>query len=168
MVAVIRRIAAGEIDAVAERMSRHHDLVEARLELQEQGGGHYLIAWEGDDPVGQLLLRWEREVPGPNGLAGVPYVEDVYVPHDHRGRGVGTQLIKEAERCAGAAGHERVTLAVNIDNAGAQRLYRRHGYEDAGIGAHLQPWFHYDRRGHLHEHHERVLDYVKRVAANRG
>ncbi|GAC1569578.1 MAG: hypothetical protein NVS3B18_00680 [Candidatus Dormibacteria bacterium] len=168
MTILIRRIAAPEIEAVAERMSRHPNLVRARLELQEQGGGHYLIAWEQDDPVGQLVLRWEREVPAPKGLSGIPYIEDVYVPHDHRGQGIGSQLIAEAERCAAASGHQQVTLAVNTDNIGAQRLYRRHGYADAGIGTHLQPWFHYDRLGHLHEHQERVLDYVKRVTANRA
>jgi len=163
---LIRPIAAPDVEAVAERMSRHRDLVQARLELQERGGGHYLIAWKVADPVGQLVLRWEREVPAPDGLAGIPYIEDVYVPHDHRGEGIGSRLIDAAERCVAAAGHAQVTLAVNTDNAGAQRLYRRHGYQDAGLGAHLQPWFHYDRRGQLHEHQERVLDYVKSVAGS--
>ena len=163
MTIVIRRIAAPEIEAVAERMSRHRDLVRARLELQDSGGGHYLIAWEARNPVGQLVLRWQREVPPPRGLMGIPYIEDVYVPHDHRGQGIGTMLVTEAERCAAAAGHRQVTLAVNVDNAGAHRLYTRQGYVDAELGAHFQPWFHYDRHGSLHEHQERVLDYVKDV-----
>jgi len=159
----IRPITGGDIDAVATAMSRHPALVVLRHRRQEEGRGEYLIAWDGDIPVGQLVLRWDRDFPAPDGLEGVPYIEDVYVPHDQRGHGVGSQLLAAAETRAAQAGHERATLAVNVDNGGARRLYARSGYSEAPTGEHLQPWTHHDRHGRLHEHQERVVDFVKHV-----
>jgi ribosomal protein S18 acetylase RimI-like enzyme len=88
----------------------------------------YLVAWDGDDPVGHAHIAWE-----PTTL-GVPEIQDVFVPEALRGRGIGTQLSLAAERLAGARGYDRISISASVTNEGALRLYRRLGYADAGLG----------------------------------
>jgi ribosomal protein S18 acetylase RimI-like enzyme len=49
----------------------------------------------------------------------------------HRGHGVGTALLREADRRAAAAGTQGLSLVVSDTNAGARRLYERCGYREA-------------------------------------
>jgi ribosomal protein S18 acetylase RimI-like enzyme len=49
-----------------------------------------------------------------------------------RGGGVGATLLRAAEAAAGRRGATRLRLEVRADNAGAARLYERHGYERFG------------------------------------
>lgn len=60
----------------------------------------------------------------------VPEVRNVGVLESHRGRGIGTALMAEAERLAAPAG--RMRLGVGIDNPSARRLYERLGYRPTG------------------------------------
>ena len=59
-------------------------------------------------------------------------VEQVYVSHDHRGSGVATALLAEAERQIRVAGHDSAWLAVVPGNGRARRFYERSGWSDAG------------------------------------
>jgi len=52
----------------------------------------------------------------------------VYVAPDHRGRGVGDALVGAAVRWARGQGFARIRLNVDTENAGAARLYLRHGF----------------------------------------
>ena len=47
---------------------------------------------------------------------------------DHRGRGVGDALVGAAVRWARGQGFARIRLNVDTENAGAARLYLRHGF----------------------------------------
>ena len=87
-----------------------------------QRDGHYLVAWEGDEPVGHLHLA----------LTDPPELQDVQVREEHRRRGIATALTRAAEDEARAAGYERVRLEVSADDDRAQALYRKCGYGDAG------------------------------------
>jgi [ribosomal protein S18]-alanine N-acetyltransferase len=89
----------------------------------EQGAGLYLVAWSGRDPVGHAHLA----------LSDPPELQDVYVLPEHRRRGLASALTLAAEREAAARGHDRLTLTVSATGDGAQRLYRRLGYVDAGV-----------------------------------
>lgn len=60
----------------------------------------------------------------------VPEVCNVGVLEAHRGRGIGTALMAEAERRASPAG--RLRLGVGLDNPAARRLYERLGYRPTG------------------------------------
>ena len=60
----------------------------------------------------------------------VPEVRNVGVLESHRGRGIGTALMAEAERLAAPVG--RMRLGVGIDNPSARRLYERLGYRPTG------------------------------------
>ncbi|MET0424614.1 MAG: GNAT family N-acetyltransferase [Actinoplanes sp.] len=59
-------------------------------------------------------------------------VEQVYVSAGHRGSGVATALLTEAERQVAAAGHVKAWLAVVPGNTRARRFYERQGWTDAG------------------------------------
>jgi ribosomal protein S18 acetylase RimI-like enzyme len=50
---------------------------------------------------------------------------------DHRGRGVGAELLAEADKLASADGLSSLSLIVSDTNTGARRLYERSGYREA-------------------------------------
>jgi GNAT superfamily N-acetyltransferase len=66
-------------------------------------------------------------------------VEQVYVSAAHRGSGVATVLLTEAERLVAAGGHGRAWLAVVPGNARARRFYERCGWTDDGPFDHAAP-----------------------------
>jgi len=60
----------------------------------------------------------------------VPEVCNVGMLEAHRGRGIGTALMAEAERRAAPA--DRLRLGVGIDDPAARRLFERLGYRPTG------------------------------------
>jgi ribosomal protein S18 acetylase RimI-like enzyme len=108
------------------------ELVDAYLPLSRLDSWHqgrasrrsdYLIAWEGEEPVGHAHVAWPEEA---NEL---PEVQDVFVPEAKRRRGIARALTAAAEREAAARGFDRLALTVGLDNAPARRLYEAMGYE---------------------------------------
>jgi ribosomal protein S18 acetylase RimI-like enzyme len=59
------------------------------------------------------------------------YVHALAAYPAHRGRGLGTALLAEADRRAGHAGKPGLSLIVTDTNTGARRLYERSGYREA-------------------------------------
>ena len=109
----VRPLAQSEIDSVGAVLG---------LVRLDQGDGFYLVAWDGDEPLGHLHLA----------LTDPPELQDVSVRAEHRRQGVATALVGRAEDGARARGFDRVTLFVGAENAAAQALYRRCGYADSG------------------------------------
>ena len=101
----------------------------------ETPNSNYLIAWDGTQPRGSGLLRWDG--PGqPNAKAAFPLVPELtqlHVREQHRGRGVGTAIIMAAEALATARDRSCLSLGVDADNTGAARLYERLGYRRSGV-----------------------------------
>ena len=110
----VRRLAEEEVE-----------LVDARLPLSrlDQGDGLYLVAWDGDEPVGHAHLA----------LTDPPELQDVFVLPEHRRRRVATELTRAAEREAADRGADRLLLSYGHENEPARRLYERAGYVDAGL-----------------------------------
>jgi len=91
--------------------------------LPRGDGSFYLVAWDGDEPLGHAHLA----------LADPPEVQDVEVLEQHRGRGIATALLAAAEREAAARGHRRLTLTVSEGKPEVRALYERRGFRDAGV-----------------------------------
>jgi GNAT superfamily N-acetyltransferase len=91
--------------------------------LPRGDGSFYLVAWEGDEPVGHAYLA----------LSDPPELQDVSVLPAHRRRGIATALTRAAEQEAAGRGHGTLTLTVGIANEDAQALYRALGYRDSGL-----------------------------------
>ena len=77
---------------------------------------------EDVDPV--LAPYGELERPGSY------YVCGMAVFPEHRGQGLGTRMLELARQQARERGFEELSLIVFEQNAGAKRLYERHGYEE--------------------------------------
>jgi ribosomal protein S18 acetylase RimI-like enzyme len=56
------------------------------------------------------------------------YICGMAIDEQHRGKGLGTKLLDEAERTAKRLGFSKLSLIVFEQNAGAHRLYLRTGY----------------------------------------
>jgi GNAT superfamily N-acetyltransferase len=114
---VIRRLSIEEEEPVTAVLSV------ARL---HQGNGYYLVAWQGEDPIGHVHLA----------LTEPPELQDVLVREAHRRQGVATALTEAAEQEVRRLGFDRLRLTVSVDNAPAQAVYRQCGYLDTGLPPH--------------------------------
>jgi GNAT superfamily N-acetyltransferase len=87
----------------------------------------YLVAWDGDEPVGHAHIAWTRTT------LGIPEIQDVFVLSKHRRRGIASALNQAAEQLAAERGHDRISLSYGVDNQAARSVYEHLGYADAGI-----------------------------------
>jgi ribosomal protein S18 acetylase RimI-like enzyme len=100
------------------------DLGSCRAALNRPGTELFVTRNPEDDQlVGFILLA-------PYGLAGSPYIASIAVAVERRGRGIGSQLLRFAERHF--AGREHLFLLVSSFNQKARQLYLRQGYEPVG------------------------------------
>jgi GNAT superfamily N-acetyltransferase len=60
--------------------------------------------------------------------ADLVYIEALAVAELHRGKGIGTRLLADAEQWAREHGRSRLALHVLANNTGARRLYERIGF----------------------------------------
>lgn len=118
------------------------------LRRQAAGDAAYLVAWAGEVPLGTGIVRWKDP----------PEITDLQVEPPHRGRGVGTALVRAAEDLIRARGLPRATVGVAEDNPRAAALYLRLGYTDTGHRI-TTTYTHYDDAGTPHEliEHDRTL-----------
>jgi ribosomal protein S18 acetylase RimI-like enzyme len=74
-------------------------------------------------------LAWRSlAIAGPEAKRGEYHIANVAVLPRFQGRGIESRLLALAEEQARAAGLSRTSLCVDMDNAGAKRLYQRTGY----------------------------------------
>jgi GNAT superfamily N-acetyltransferase len=92
-------------------------------------GDAYLVAWEDGEPAGHVFFA----APSPRlRVPDAPELQDLFVRDERRGRGIGSQLLRAAEREAAARGFASVVLSFGDANRG-RSLYERLGYVDAGV-----------------------------------
>jgi ribosomal protein S18 acetylase RimI-like enzyme len=58
------------------------------------------------------------------------YVHVLAAFPEYRGGGLGTALLREADRCAATTGTQGLSLIVSDTNTGARRLYERNGFRE--------------------------------------
>jgi GNAT superfamily N-acetyltransferase len=100
-----------------------------RLCQQIDEGSTYLVACEGDRPVGHAHVAWVGT------HLGLPEIQDVFVLPERRRRGIAAQLTHAAEEVARVRGRNSISLSVSQEGnaAAASRLYAKLGYVDAGV-----------------------------------
>jgi ribosomal protein S18 acetylase RimI-like enzyme len=133
---LIRECAAADVERLEEAYpTGTHRRHAQTVERQQRDRCAFLVAWEGDEPLGHGEVMWQGcttpevraaypECPEINGLR-------VYRA-DLRGRGIGTALIRSAEDRTRERGFQWLGLGVGDDNPRAAHLYERLGYH-AGI-----------------------------------
>ncbi|MGP3976364.1 GNAT family N-acetyltransferase [Streptomyces sp. 8N114] len=137
----------------------HH---EARYARHREGRATFLVAWRDRRPVGSCEVRWEGcaapevravhpDCPEVNGLG--------IWPETLRSEGIGTALIREAERLAADRGCRVIGLGVEKNNPRAKALYRRLGYH-ASV-PYLDCWSYEDGAGVAHRVADACLFMVK-------
>ena len=115
--------AADEVPRLAEQEDPRAQVAARQFARQERGESLYLVAWDGDDPIGsgEVLFGATCEV------------RNLHVQEASRGSGIGSALIAEAERIARARGSAGIRVGAGVGNEAARRLYERLGYEATGL-----------------------------------
>lgn len=99
--------------------------------LSEQRDALVLLAWSSDEPVGLAVCFFGFSTFQARPLLNV---HDLAVVPDHRGRGIGRQLLTDAQRRAQERGCCKLTLEVQDDNLTALGLYKSFGFGDVVYG----------------------------------
>lgn len=152
--AVEVRPCAGPDDADAAERSlptganRFHHL---RWERQRAGEATYLLAWDGDEVVGHVLLTATSTHPEVTAAVGDhAEVHGLGVADRVRRRGVATALMGAAAGVAQQQGAALVGLAVEPGNEAAGTLCRRLGWARHPSLEVVDRWSWVDERGHEH------------------
>jgi ribosomal-protein-alanine N-acetyltransferase len=83
-----------------------------------------------------MVMEYDGDVIGYGGMWTImdeAHVTNIAVRAGYRGQGLGEKLMTELQRTAVFFGAARMTLEVRVSNEIAQRLYRKLGFEPAGI-----------------------------------
>jgi GNAT superfamily N-acetyltransferase len=107
---------------------------ERYLAEQEQSRRLVLVAFADERFCGYINIVWEPDYP-PFREAGIPELQDFNVLPSHRRRGIGSTLMRAAEKQV-ADRSELVGIGVGMtaDYGPAQRLYVQRGYIPDGRG----------------------------------
>lgn len=113
-----------------------------RFAMQERGEGLYLVAWQDNQPVGHLFLKWDgtSEESVQAIIDDCPDIEDIFVLKDYRMHGIGHELLKTVERSAREKGCRQIGLAVGLTNHTARELYQHEGFIKSTIAPYTISW----------------------------
>ena len=111
-----------------------------RAWVERHRGAHPAIVAVDDSEIGSkrgrrdgLVVGFAVVSPFRNRAAYATTVEDsVYVREDHRGKGIGRDLLEELLRLAGAHGFHAVIARISSGNEASIRLHRACGFEVVG------------------------------------
>ncbi|WP_163506939.1 GNAT family N-acetyltransferase [Fodinicola acaciae] len=140
-------------------------LLRDRLRRREAGNGELLIAAADGTILGHVYIWLEpaEEQEIRDALPGAPLIMNLWVRADCRRRGVGSTLIREAERWLVREGHHRVVLGVDPDNLEAVDLYKALHYNQWSGGLIDTFRIEYLADGRTVRHPESCVVYVKNL-----
>ncbi|WP_041822114.1 GNAT family N-acetyltransferase [Streptomyces davaonensis] len=122
-----------------------------RFARQEAGDCAYLVAWLDGRPVGHAEMRWTgcADPQVRDATKGCPEVGGLEVAAELRSRGIGTALVRAAEKLARERQLTVVGIGVGKDNPRAAALYERLGYRP--LTDYLDRYAYEDHDGSLRE-----------------
>lgn len=110
---------------------------EARANLGpfDEAETSFILACVEGEPVATVTVRWRPHYP-PFREAAIPFIQNIEVRHDLRGRGYGSRVMEAVERLIGERSSKAGICVALFDAYGpAQRLYAKRGYLPDGRGA---------------------------------
>ncbi|MEO8443437.1 MAG: GNAT family N-acetyltransferase [Gammaproteobacteria bacterium] len=118
--------------------------------LRDPAVAVWLAASGGEELVG-FLTAGPCKLPVPEREPAAGEIRQLYLRASVHGQGLGTRLLGTGLDWLAAHGHAPLYIGVWSGNLGAQRLYRRHGFEKVGeydfpVGEHLDREFILRRR----------------------
>ena len=124
-------------------------LFQRAIEEAQNGRRILLLAEIGEQLVGQIFMQLATRANFSTEGVSSGYLYAFRVKPPFRNRGVGSQLLHEAEQNLVSRGFLRAVISVGKRNVAARRLYERGGYavftEDSG------DWSYLDHLGRLRE-----------------
>ena len=102
------------------------DRMRRRVELASGGGYRFLAAWMADTPVGIATVSLTDG--GPMMDAPGVHIHVLHVDEEHRNRQVGTALLAEVTKWAGALGSDQVVVDVPPASRDVARWYAAWGF----------------------------------------
>ena len=128
MTALIRRMTLADVPAVHEIDLLSFSLPwperSFRFELTENQVSRAWVA-EVDGKIAAMLVLWF--------IIDEAHIATIAVHPDFRRQGIGEQILLHALRAARNEGAQRAFLEVRAGNAAAQAMYRKYGFEVAGV-----------------------------------
>jgi len=140
----IRRMQADDLGALASAFA-DMSKTQAQFELYWQenidGKRVTLVALLDGRVVGYTNVIWESDYESFR-RQGIPEVNDMNTVTSHRRNGIGTRMLKAAERLVQQTGRRAIGIGVGVtpDYAIAQKLYPKLGYVSDGAGVHPDQW----------------------------
>jgi len=103
--------------------------VEINKKPVEAYGIKFFVEKDGKEVARAFLYVMRNDIK--NDIFG--YLEDLFVAEELRGQGIGTQLINTVINEAKQIGCYKLELNTQLENKGAQELYKRIGFENLGL-----------------------------------
>ena len=103
-------------------------------QLVESATSATWIVEEEPGLAGFAIVDWGKE---PESGASLAYVETVEVAPQHRGQGIGSELMRRVENSARSADAASIWLHVDVENSAAIRMYESRGYKRKGREEHF-------------------------------
>jgi GNAT superfamily N-acetyltransferase len=135
---IIRQMQERDVDklyATFTRWQKPREKFQRYFVEQRQSERVILVACASEMIVGYATLVWQSEYE-PFRRQAIPEIVDLNVMTEHQRRGIGTQLIHDAEQIA--LQHSRPTIGISVEQVGthiaANKLYPSLGYVPDGNG----------------------------------
>ena len=135
---------AADVPAVLDLLTDDHlgrsretaepDTYLAAFEAMQAEGANHLIV--GSDDAGKVVATYQITFIRGLSLSAArrAQIESVRIASHLRGRGLGTQLLADAEARARAAGCVLMQLTMNTTRTDAHRFYERQGFTASHVG----------------------------------
>jgi ribosomal protein S18 acetylase RimI-like enzyme len=98
-----------------------------RDDLARRAATDGLLVAREDGIVGFVAFSLDRGGHERDVARGV--IENIFVVSDRRDEGIGSELLRAAERSLRESGADVIALEAMSDNEAARRFYRRHGFD---------------------------------------